>query len=395
MRIPGNKLADAVASAARQVSRGTQKAADTLAKSGELEAAGTAVKDFFQGAVEKGKPMVASSEAWGSTIGVDDGKHPRSFGYGKHGNTLAESTELWKSETTEERRNWFGTNETVATTTREHGLHARAFGDHDGRTVSAKLGAELEAGAKELDQRAGTTTETFVGVRGRAYAEGGLLGQTVGAEAFAGADRFQQHGEEKGGENWAVSREQGWVGARGVGKVHTGPTFSAIARGEIGAGYRFSFDQHQQVAGPLGIVNRAAMDFFAGALVQESASVGPTGAGVTLEAFAGAKMGLEESASLAYEGSEVLGLKMRGEGWVGVGAKADARVGLDLEKRSIDARMSVGAAVGAGGSVDLGVTVAGDQLLSKTVDGKDGESAGGEKGKTLAELPSLPRFIKG
>ncbi|MBI2571592.1 MAG: hypothetical protein HYV63_31670 [Candidatus Schekmanbacteria bacterium] len=358
------------------------------------------LKAVVEPALERLQPVVFSAEGWGASIGVDDGKHPRPFGYGEKKDTIVESDKQWHSTTKHERASigGHGGPEIVTkdfTTTEEHGIHGRLFGEADGQTVSAAIGAEFEAGKKTTveDHRGGSTTETFGGTRGRVYGEAGVFGQTLGAEGFAGVDHFQETGAEKDGdESWTALKQQAWGGARGVAKVHTGPTISAQGRGEVGAGYRFEVTQHAPIggeeAGGLGAVQRVAFDVFVGASAEVEGNAGLTGAGAKVETFAGLRLGVEERASLAADGTELVGGMGRVEGWVGVGAKAEGKVGVDWEHGRVDAKGSVGAALGAGGSLDIGVTIAGEEVLNKTVG--EGEPDATDK-KTLTTFPRPPK----
>ncbi|MFT3706917.1 MAG: hypothetical protein QM817_04540 [Archangium sp.] len=373
-----SKISNFVNRAAQEVKTKATEAKQEIKQKAD-EAGATKQGQFAKDAFEHGKSVVFSREGWGVSIGVDDGVHPRRFGYGEKGKTIAETPKsLWTSEKHERRAESItrpGTYETVSTTTDEAGVHGRLFGDLNAKTLSAKLGVEGEAGFKSTVEEYGTKTESFLGTRGRAYVEGGPLGQTAGAEVFAGLDVHKQTGEEKGAENWGVMTEQGTVGARWVAKAHVGPSSSVMSRAEVGAGYRFQYQEHQKLIGDVGHVGTAAMDFFVGAKTGIEASMGPTGAGAKAEAFVGAKVGLEGREAIAYAGQELIGAQLRGEGWVGLGAKAEASVGIDLEKRAITANASAGAAVVVGGSVDVGVTVAGDRLFGKGKDGGEADAA--------------------
>jgi hypothetical protein len=152
-----------------------------------------------------------------------------------------------------------------------------------------------------------------------------------------------------------------------------------MARGELGAGYRLQYQEHQRLLGDVGHVGTVAMDVFAGVRTAAEASVGPTGVGAGAEAFAGARFGLEGREAIAYAGQELVGAQLRGEGWLGVGAKAEASVGLNWEEKTVTAEASAGAAVVVGGSLDVGVTVAGDRLFGKGKDGGEADEANQHK----------------
>jgi hypothetical protein len=214
----GKALSQAVSTAKAKASEAKGKvdqgAAEVTQRADQAAATpqGQRAKDAF----ERGKAVVFSREGWGVSIGVDDGVHPRRFGYGEHGQTLVQTPKaLWRSETHEQRRASIarpGESETVSRTTDELGARARVFGEVSEQTLSAKLGLEGEAGGKTTVEEFGTKTETFLGARGRASAEAGPLGQTACAEVFAGLEVHKQSGAEKGGENWGVMTEQGTVG---------------------------------------------------------------------------------------------------------------------------------------------------------------------------------------
>lgn len=326
---------------------------------------------------ERGKTLISSPEAKGTSIGVDDNPtRPYRFGYGEKKDTLAEKR--WaKEETSAQRRESFthpGTLEEVSRSTEESGLKVRLFGARSQETLSAAIGVEAEAGLKSVreDFSSGTQTEAFLGARGRAYAEGGALGGTVASELFVGGDVHQQSGENRGGSQpWGVERQQASVGARVVNKAHAGVLGASLRlQAEVGARYRWEFQQHQPVVGGVGLLNTVAFDLFAGATGDAHAKVGPKGAGVLVEGFAGARMGIEERVAVAYDGSELLGARLRGEAWLGVGAKAEAQVGPDWDTKSVALKASVGAAAGVGGSVSVDVTFDGSDLFGKEQDSR-------------------------
>lgn len=305
--------------------------------------------------------VVTSSSAWGKSIGVDDGTTaPRRFDYGSRKQTISE----------------FDTSSPDRS-----GARLRLFGEASKETLSVALGLEGEAGAKSKyrDEEREQTSDAFAGLRGRVFAEAGLLGGSVGGEGFLGAEVFSQEGDERSSQTWQTYKSQLSVGLRGAA-IASADVFGVRAHGllEAGVNYRGSTQINNHLAGPLGVMSTTDFFAFAGARGEASAGIGLTGLSAGAEVFAGVRAGLEQRFALSAGGSELLGGALRLEGWAGVGAKAEVKAGYDAEKGSFGVGADVGAAAGIGAGVSGGVTFNGAALATGGKDAVGGWSDGND-----------------
>lgn len=306
--------------------------------------------------------VVASSSGWGKSIGVDDGTQaPRRFDYGSRKQTLSE----------------FDTSSPDRS-----GARLRLFGEVSKETLSAAIGLEGEAGAKSKfrnDDRE-QTGDAFAGIRGRVFAEAGPLGGSIGAEGFAGGEIYSQEGDERGSATWQSYKSQLSAGLRGAA-IASADAFGVRAHALLEAGitYRGSTQNHNHLAGPLGVMSTTEFFAFAGARAETSAGLSVMGVSAGAEAFAGVRAGLEQRFALAADGTELLGGAIRFEGWAGVGVKAKVNAGLDAETGSFGVGADVGAALGIGAGVSGGVTFNGASLASTAREGVGGAKVSGSR----------------
>lgn len=316
-----------------------------------------AVQQASKPAVDAFISVASSSEAYGKSIGVDNSTTaPRRFNYGATKQTLAE----------------FDTSSADRS-----GARARVFGEASVKTLSAALGTEGEVGLKSKyrnDERE-QTCDAFLGVRGRAFGEVGVLGGSVGAEGFAGGEIYSQEGDEKGGASWVAYKSQLSAGIRGAAIASVGVTgANASALLQAGLEYRGETAMNNQVVGPLGVLQTTDIYAFAGGRAAAHAGVGLTGFGAGAEAFAGVKAGMEERIALSANGAELLGGALRIEGWAGAGVKAELDAGFDPKKGEFAVKGEAGAAVGLGAGVSGGVTFNGGALKSFGTEGATASS---------------------
>lgn len=329
---PSPRHLQTAAKTAKQVRDAVQPKAERLAQKAERGAA----------------PVVrvaTSASAWGKSIGVDDSTSaPRRFDYGSKKTTLSE----------------FDTSSADRS-----GARVRLFGEASKQTLSAAIGLEGEAGAKSKfrDDDREQTCDMFAGARGRVFAEAGVLGGSVGGEAFVGGEIYSQEGDERGSQTWQTYKTQMAVGVRGAA-IASADLFGARAHGlvEAGLSYRGSTQMNSQVLGPLGVMSTTDYFAFVGARGEASGGVGLTGISVGAEAFAGVRAGLEHRLALSAGGSELLGGALRFEGWAGVGARAKVNAGFDAKSGSVSAGADVGAALGIGAGVSGAVSFSGAAL---------------------------------
>lgn len=310
------------------------------------------VDAFVSKAKAVGMPVlevVGSSSGWGKSIGVDDSTTaPRRFDHGARKPTLA----------------GFDTSSPDRS-----GVRGRLFGEVSKRTASAAIGLEAEAGAKSKyrnDDRE-QTGDAFAGVRGRVFAEAGLLGGSVGAEGFAGAELYSQEGDERGSETWMTGKMQAQVGVRGAA-IASADILRVRANTliEAGASFRHSSQLHNQLVGPIGMMSTTDTFAFVGARGAANVGASLKGLSAGVEVFAGARAGLEQRLALAAGGTELLGAGVRFEAWAGAGAKAEVKAGYDAETGEVGLGAEAGAAVGVGAGVSGNVTFNGTALGGAT-----------------------------
>lgn len=298
-----------------------------------------------------------SSAIYGKSMGVDNSTTaPHRFGYGTLKQTLFE----------------------VDSSSRERsGARLRLFGDASRETISASLGLEGEAGLKGSgrDEAREESSVAFLGLRGRAFGEAGLLGASTGGEFFLGGDLYSQEGDEHGRESWTVSRQEFSLGVRGAA-IASVNVFGASEELFIQAGaeVRAETQSNFQIAGPVGVMNTVDVFAFVGARAAAGAGVGYTGFGAHAEAFAGLKAGVEERLALSVEGAELIGGAGRVELWAGAGAKAELKAGYDPKTDEVGVSGSAGAAVGVGASLSGSLTMSGAGIANAAHDGFTGTS---------------------
>lgn len=263
------------------------------------------------------------------------------------------------------------------------GARARVFGEASARTLSAAIGVEGEAGVKVAGRGAGNEGrpdearsfgEAFLGARSREAAEVGVLGASVGAEAFAGGEAYVAETVGTPEDGTLTMQAQLQAGLRAAGHAQVGLLgASADERAEVGVRLRTAAQKDIPLLGPVGERVAGSAGAFAGVTEGAHAKAGLTGVGAGAEAFAGVRSDLEARLAVTVAGTELAGVGLTAEGWAGLGAKAEAGLGWDDDKKQVRAKADAGVAVGVGGSVGAEVTFGGDGLadLSKGSSNED------------------------
>lgn len=405
----------------------------------------TATMNTGEAVFDYAKNLVTSDEAWGESIGVDNGKTPRPFGYGKHGVSLLEG--FVGTRTTRDSNNPYS-SENPGTYTQELAAKVRLFGDASWQTLSASIGLETENGfrnvtinegqqsgwrfdidlagtikknvlnwTEDLAQRltlprfglsyadgqptvvtepADSSTrssfsnpelvftgeapppvfqrvdvnEGFLGLRGRTYAEIGILGGSIGAEGFLGLGLNQSTriGDVGSSDYWRVDESQLDIGVRTANLIHADVySFDAFSRVQAGIDARYRNAEHYNLFGDLGFVHSNDAYGFAGVVGEMGARLRPWGGSIGAEVFAGVKAGVRKQLGLAWDGYEFAHVFGEVEGHLGVGAVAKAEIGFDGDwynpsSWDLDANAKIGVAAGVGGSVKVGFGLFGKDI---------------------------------
>ena len=97
---------------------------------------------------------------------------------------------------------------------------------------------------------------------------------------------------------------------------------------------------------------------FAGVAERLELSARSTGVAIGAEAFIGARAGGEYRQALT-DGAGLRAFGVRGEGWAGIGVKADGNVEVDSKARAVHVKADLGAAFFLGAAAGADVTFGG------------------------------------
>jgi hypothetical protein len=347
--------------------------------------------------------IVTDDGASGTSMDVDRGMRPRSFDYGERGETIiagnfpigldkpVEADEANGEKKGDVRGNMFA------------GLRGRLFGHLDKENFNALLGGEFQLGAAASKTRktefGEEHIEEFAGTQARAYVEGGPLGASAGFENFTGVELIFGAEESRYKGQKTIVKSQIELGVRDTFLAHAGLFGASIsAERTMGLRERFEVEEFLPLPGTNGewqVFARGNTDIFAGLATKARIASGftPTfiGQEAGFEAFLGVKARLQSTIGIGHGGKELLAGYVYGEGWAGIGVKANVKTGYDVKSGEIGVSGDVGAAIGVGGGLGFGVvTPLGDfekGVIDKTIGIEKEEkwSKGGQAGPNLSK----------